>query len=64
MRIRVDRTICIAAGMCVMTADRFFDQDARGIVLPGAEEVPVEEQARVRIAVGLCPSGALQLAGD
>ena len=64
MRVRADRTICMGAGMCVMTADRYFDQDDRGMVVVATEEVPAEEQRRVRIAVGLCPSGALQLAED
>ncbi len=60
MRVTADRDICMSAGMCVMTADGFFDQDDSGVVLLASEEVPDEMRARVRLAVGLCPSGALQ----
>ncbi len=61
MRIIADRDVCMSAGMCAMTVDRVFDQDADGIVVVASAEVPDGMQARVRVAVGLCPSGALQL---
>ncbi len=61
MKVTVDREICIASGMCVMTADAVFDQDADGIVLLVSDEVPAGEKRKVRNAVKLCPSGALQL---
>ncbi len=59
----------MSAGMCVMTSDEFFDQDADGIVLPADDRVPTgpdrdaESRARraVMQAVKLCPSGALRL---
>lgn len=60
MRVRADREICMAAGMCVMTAEVFFDQDADGIVRPASGDVPASYEARVRAAIRLCPSGALQ----
>jgi ferredoxin len=64
MKLVADRDVCIGAGMCVMTA-AMFDQDEGGIVvIANAEEVPAEEQRRVRNAVSLCPSGALQLIAD
>lgn len=61
MRITADREICMSAGMCVMTADGFFDQDADGVVVLVSDVVPDDMRARVRLAVGLCPSGALQM---
>ncbi len=61
MRVTADREICMSAGMCVMTADGFFDQDHSGVVMLASAEVPDEMRARVRLAVGLCPSGALQV---
>ncbi|OSC38939.1 ferredoxin [Mycobacterium decipiens] len=64
MKVRADREICMAAGVCVMTADAFFDQDAAGIVLLATDEVPAREEGRVRNAVRLCPSGALELVPD
>jgi ferredoxin len=64
MKVIADRDICIGAGMCVMTA-RVFDQDEDGIVvIDGAEEVPAEEHQRVRNAVSLCPSGALRFIAE
>jgi ferredoxin len=64
MKVFADRDVCIGAGMCVMTA-AMFDQDEDGIVvIDDAEEVPAEEQRSVRNAVSLCPSGALQLIAD
>jgi len=64
MRVTADREICIASGTCVMTADAVFDQDAKGIVLLVSDEVPAGQEHRARIAVKLCPSGALQLAPE
>ncbi|MEU8900244.1 ferredoxin [Nocardia sp. NPDC048505] len=63
MELRVDRDRCISAGMCALTAPGIFDQDlADGRVLlertPGAED-----EAQVREAVLVCPSGALTIAG-
>ena len=64
MKVIADRDICIGAGMCVMTA-AIFDQDEGGIVVvDDAEEVSAEEQRRVCNAVRLCPSGALRLIAD
>jgi ferredoxin len=64
MKVFADRDVCIGAGMCVMTA-AIFDQDEDGIVvIDDAEEVPAEQQRHVRNAVSLCPSGALRLIAD
>lgn len=61
MRVTANREICISAGICVMTADAVFSQDADGIVLVVSQEVRAGEERRARNAVTLCPSGALQL---
>jgi ferredoxin len=64
MKVAADRDVCIGAGMCVMTA-AIFDQDEEGIVvIDTAVQVSAEEQKRVLNAVGLCPSGALRLLAD
>ncbi|HEX3288962.1 MAG TPA: ferredoxin [Mycobacterium sp.] len=64
MKVTADQDVCIGAGMCVMTA-AIFDQDDGGIVvIADAGQVPAEEQQRVRNAVSLCPSGALRLVAD
>ena len=64
MKVVADRDICIGAGMCVMTTDAVFDQDDEGIVVVLTEQIPAAEEMRVRNAVGLCPSGALSIAGQ
>ena len=65
MRVTADREICMASGMCVMTADHFFDQDDDGIVLLASDRLPNgQHQAAVIQAVKLCPSGALQLMSE
>lgn len=61
MRVTADREICMSAGMCVMTAGGFFEQDDSGVVVLAFQEVPDDDRERVRLAVGLCPSGALQV---
>jgi len=64
VKVVPDRDICIGAGMCVMTTDAVFDQDDEGIVVVLTEQIPADDEMRVRNAVGLCPSGALSIAGQ
>ncbi|MEW1904610.1 MULTISPECIES: ferredoxin [unclassified Streptomyces] len=61
-RLDVDRERCIGAGMCAMTAPDVFDQDPDdGLVLLLHAEPPAAHRAAVRMAVGVCPSGAIRL---
>ncbi|GAA4911338.1 ferredoxin [Stackebrandtia albiflava] len=62
MRIRVDRQMCVSAGMCALTVPELFDQDdVDGRVLV-SDVTPAEEyHDRVERAVDSCPSGALRL---
>ncbi|MET8908670.1 ferredoxin [Micromonospora sp. NPDC004551] len=63
MRVRVDRDRCCGAGNCVVTAPEVFDQDdADGLVLLRRAEPPPEAVERVRLAVELCPAGAISVA--
>ena len=61
MKVTADRDVCIGAGVCVMTTEVVFDQDGDGVVVVLVEEAPDAEEAAVRKAVELCPSGALKL---
>lgn len=54
----------MAAGVCVMTADAVFDQDADGIVVLIADQVPGGNENIARNAVRMCPSGALRIVAD
>ncbi|MFF0430168.1 ferredoxin [Streptomyces sp. NPDC021012] len=61
-RLSVDRERCIGAGMCAMTAPDVFDQDPDdGLVLLLHAEPPAAHRAATRMAVGVCPSGAITL---
>ncbi|MEU5421572.1 ferredoxin, partial [Streptomyces sp. NPDC020667] len=50
MRVTADRTVCIGAGLCALTAPDVFDQDDDGLVTvldsaPGADKRPAARQA-------------------
>ncbi|WP_248963390.1 ferredoxin [Sphaerisporangium perillae] len=62
MRIKADTERCIGAGMCALTAPKVFDQSEEdGTVLLLAGEPSPEDEAAVRRAVQVCPSGALSI---
>ncbi|MFJ8671878.1 ferredoxin [Streptomyces sp. NPDC093589] len=62
LRLIVDRDRCAGAGMCALTAPEVFDQDdEEGLVmLLNAAPAP-EHRAAARMAVSLCPAGAISL---
>jgi ferredoxin len=65
MRIVLDRQRCVGSGNCVLSAPAMFDQsDADGQVVPRAPLPPSGVPDEARVAVELCPSGALSLADD
>ena len=64
MKVLADRSLCIGAGMCVMTDSAVFDQDDGGIVVVLCDDVPADHQPQIRQAVNLCPSGALAVSDD
>lgn len=61
-RLSVDRERCVGAGMCALTAPAVFDQDdEEGLVVLRRPAPAPEHQAAARLAVGLCPAGAITL---
>lgn len=61
-RLSVDRERCIGAGMCAMTAPDVFDQDTEdGMVVLLQDEPAATHLTAVRMAAGMCPSGAINL---
>lgn len=61
--VRVDRDRCCGAGNCVVTAPEVFDQDDEdGLVLLRRAEPAADTLDRVRLAVELCPAGAISVA--
>jgi ferredoxin len=60
MRVEADREVCVGAGMCALTAPAAFTQDdTDGRVVLLAHEPSPADEAAVREAAGLCPSGAI-----
>ena len=62
MIVHVDRQRCCSAGMCVLTAPEVFDQREEDGTVLLLRQPRTDQEAAVRDAVGLCPSGALVLA--
>jgi ferredoxin len=57
-----DRTKCIGAAVCSLTAPALFDQDSEeGLVVVLVEDVDESDVPAAWEAVDLCPSGALTL---
>jgi len=62
VKVVADRNVCIGAGNCVMTAPDVFDQSEDDGTVVLLQDSPSEEQeAAVRRAVSLCPSGAIAI---
>jgi ferredoxin len=62
LRLDVDRERCVGAGMCALTAPEVFDQDdEEGLVVLLQPTPAPGHRAAVRMAVGLCPAGAIAL---
>ncbi|MDJ1136989.1 ferredoxin [Streptomyces iconiensis] len=62
MRLSADRDRCAGAGMCALTAPALFDQDDEEGLVVLLNPVPApEHRAAARMAVGLCPAGAIAL---
>jgi ferredoxin len=62
IHVETDTDLCIASGVCAMTAPAVFDQDADSglVVLLNAD--PGEDQAgAVREAATLCPNAVISI---
>jgi ferredoxin len=59
MRVTADRTVCIGAGLCALTAPDVFDQDDDGLVTVRDPDPDTDSHAAVREAADICPSGAV-----
>ncbi|MFD7668150.1 ferredoxin [Streptomyces sp. NPDC059788] len=61
MKVTADRTVCVGAGMCALTAPAVFDQDEDGIVTVLVAEPDDGDRDAAREAGFLCPSGAVKV---
>jgi ferredoxin len=65
MRITADPGRCIGAAQCMMTDSTVFDvSDEEYTVILRTDHAEGEQLDRVRLAVRICPSGALSLTED
>ncbi len=60
LRVTADRTVCVGAGLCALTAPEVFDQDDDGLVTVLAPEPATALHRAARQAGRLCPSGAIR----
>lgn len=61
MRVSADRTLCVGAGLCALTAPGVFDQDDDGVVTVLRSDPAGDDRPAVREAGMLCPSRAVQV---
>ncbi|MCD0451608.1 ferredoxin [Actinocorallia sp. API 0066] len=59
MKVTADRTRCMAAGHCAVTAPDVFDQADDGLVTVTDPTPPDPARADVLLAERLCPSRAV-----
>ncbi|WKK23503.1 (4Fe-4S)-binding protein [Streptomyces olivoreticuli] len=61
MRVTADRSVCVGAGLCALTAPGVFDQDDDGVVTVLASDPGADQRPDAREAADLCPSGAVRI---
>ncbi|WP_285182896.1 ferredoxin [Rhodococcus sp. MEB032] len=61
MKLRVDRNLCIATGMCAGFSPDALDLDAMGQLVLLTENPPASMRADLQQAVSACPVQALSL---
>jgi ferredoxin len=62
IHVETNADLCIASGVCAMTAPAVFDQDADTGLVVLLDADPGEEQAgAVREAATLCPNAVISL---
>jgi ferredoxin len=65
VRITVDPSKCVTAGLCVTEAEMVFDQDVdTGLVVLLDEHPEGEAAARARDAARMCPALAITIHED
>jgi ferredoxin len=62
VRVHVDADVCDLHGQCILAAPEIFRFDDAGDLEYVADVAP-ELEAKVQSAVGICPTGAIELTG-
>ena len=64
IHVETDTDLCIASGVCAMTAPAVFDQDADSGLVLLLDADPGEDQAdAAREAATLCPNAVIKVTG-
>ena len=62
LRVKVNQSVCVGAGLCVLSTAEVFDQrDEDGVVTLRQTEPPAEFYEQVLSAVRKCPSRAISV---
>jgi ferredoxin len=62
LRVTIDQSVCVGAGLCVLTADEVFDQRDEDGVVKLLQDLPPEAlYGRVQSAARKCPSQAIKV---
>ena len=61
MKVRVDREICEAQGVCVRTCAQVFELDVEDNLIILTDPVPPEHHDAIRRALARCPKQALNI---
>lgn len=59
MKVRVDRDLCIGAGVCVVIAPAYFELDEQGLARTIKDEVEPQDEELARQAEAGCPVEAV-----
>ncbi|MFF3372219.1 ferredoxin [Streptomyces sp. NPDC002680] len=62
MKISIEQDKCVAAGQCVASAPKVFDQrDEDGVVVLLTPDPPAELAEETRYAAAVCPALAIRI---
>jgi len=64
MKATADRSRCMAAGHCAVTAPAVFGNGDDGLVTVVDAEPSAERREEILLALRLCPSGAISVLWD
>ena len=61
MRVKIDKDKCQGHNRCVALAPDVFDVDDEGLAVVMLEEIPADQETRVRRAELACPERAISI---
>lgn len=64
MKVKIEKSWCVASGSCVLASPKVFDQDENGVVVLIDAAPGPELQESVRKAASVCPSAVITFEED